>query len=284
MFPLDPRTIERIAAIVVDTGGHYERKGWQLEQLFSAAGWVDPPEYDGSPRVPWVVEQLTERSTDRSAIERFLCRICDPLEYDEGKPAADVFCQIINEKLQPERLAITYISGRPVLGELTDDGGEPMFVQPPNLDQRLRGLIESKTTVDVLVKRAKEADICASSGAHTLAIIGIGSFVEGMLLALLIERDREIRENGFPAGKNGKHVTPQRAGLELLINTARSKNWIQFVAADFMHRVRDYRNFVHPGKELAELPDFDQESVRLCWAPVHVVLNDLEERLTRVGG
>lgn len=283
MFPLDPRTIERIASIVVDTGGHYERKGWQLEQLFSAAGWASPPGYDGSPRVPWVIEQLTERASDRSAIERFLCRICDPLEYDEGQPAADLFRQIINEKLQPERLAVTYVSGRPALGELMDDGGEPMFVQPPNLDQRLRTLIENKTTVDVLVKRAKEADLCAASGAHTLAIIGIGSFVEGMLLALLMERDPEISDKGF-AGKNGKRLPAERAGLELLINTARSKNWIQFVAADFMHRVRDYRNFVHPRKELAELPDFDQESVRLCWAPVHVVLNDLEERLARVTG
>ncbi|MEU6644540.1 hypothetical protein ABZ863_18575 [Saccharomonospora sp. NPDC046836] len=48
------------------------------------------------------------------------------------------------------------------------------------------------------------------------------------------------------------------------------------------HRVRDYRNFVHPRKELAEQPDFDQDSVRLCWAPVHALLNDLEERLEPV--
>lgn len=278
MFPLDPKTVERVASIVVDAGGSYERKGWQLEQLFSAAGWADPPEYDGSPRVPWVIEQLTERASDRSAIERFLCRVCDPLEYDEGKPAAELLCQTINEKLHPERLAITYVSGRPVLGELTDDGDEPMFVQPSDLEQRLRALIHSKATVDVLVKRAKEADICASAGAYTFAIIGIGSFVEGMLLALLTERYEAIREKGF-VGANGKTQRADRAGLELLIDTARSKKWIQFASADFMHKVRDYRNFVHPRKELAEQPDFDRESVRLCWAPVHAVLNDIEERL-----
>lgn len=170
------------------------------------------------------------------------------------------------------------IGGRPVLGELGANGSIPTFSEPPDFEQRLRHLISDSRSVDVLVKRVTETRICEQGGAHTMAIIGIGSVVEGLLLALLLEHDSDLRENGF-VDSRGRRVPPERAGMQLLIDTAHDKDWIQLDATGFMHTVRDFRNFVHPRKELAERPDFDEDSVRLCWAPVHAVLNDLEQRL-----
>jgi hypothetical protein len=115
---------------------------------------------------------------------------------------------------------------------------------------------------------------------HTLAIIGIGSVVEGLLLALLLENDSRLRQNGL-VDKYGKSVKPERAGMELLIDTVHSSGWIQLDAMDFMHTVRDFRNFVHPRKEWSEQPEFDDDSVRLCWAPVHALLNDLDQRMAQ---
>jgi hypothetical protein len=131
---------------------------------------------------------------------------------------------------------------------------------------------------DGLVRRAAEAAICADSGAYTLAVIGIGSFVEGLLHTLLSEKDDEIRANGFKDDKGGR-VRDDRVTLAQLIDTAHRGGWIQLDAADFMHKVRDFRNFIHPRKELVDRPDFDEDSVRLCWAPVQAVLNDVERRL-----
>lgn len=278
MFPLDPKTVQRLARVIVDIDGPYERRGWQLEALLQHAGWQNMPAYDGSARVPWFIEQLESRREDRAAIERLLCRVCDPLEYDDGPATAEDFRQVINEKLQPERLVVTLVGGRPVVGELSHDGRSPTFSEPPDFEQRLRQLIADGQVVDVLMKRVTETRICEQGGAHTMAIIGIGSVVEGLLLALLLERDAELRENGF-VDPRGKLVPPERASMQLLIDTAYAKDWIQLDATGFMHTVRDFRNFVHPRKELAERPDFDGDSVRLCWAPVHAVLNDLEERL-----
>jgi hypothetical protein len=79
-----------------------------------------------------------------------------------------------------------------------------------------------------------ETRIAEQGGAYTLAIIGIGSVVEGLLLALLLENDSQLRQNGF-VDKHGKRVTPERAGMELLIETAHSTGWIQLDAKDFMH-------------------------------------------------
>lgn len=282
MFPLDPKTVERLAELIVDIGGPYERRGWQLEQLLVTSGWPNDVSYDGSPRVPWVVEQLTECRTDEAAIERLLCRVCDPVEYDDGDATAEVFRRAINDKLIPERLVITLISGRPVIGELIagSDGSSLAFSEPPEFEQRMRALLRDSNTADALARRIAETRIAQSGGAHTLALIGIGSIVEGLLLALLIERDEDVRDNGIPLlDKPGRRISAESAPMKLLIDIAHQRGWIQLDARDFMDKVRDFRNFVHPRKEWTEQPDFDEDSVRLCWAPVHAVLNDLEQRL-----
>lgn len=64
----------------------------------------------------------------------------------------------------------------------------------------------------------------------------------------------------------------------VLINTARKLGWIQFDAMKFAQAVREFRNFIHPRFELLKLPAFDAESVGLCWAPLHAMLNDLEQQ------
>ncbi|MFI6028133.1 hypothetical protein [Amycolatopsis magusensis] len=280
MLPLDDSTAERLARVIVDMEGPYERKGYQLEQLLKRAGWADPPEYDGSPRIAWLAENLIDRRDEHGDIERLLCRVCDPVEYDDGMVSADEFRTVVNDKLAVEQLVISYIGGRAVLGELSSAGGKPIFSVPADLDNRLRRLISDSTAVDLLMSRVRETVLCEESGAHTMAIIGIGSFVEGLLYSLLIERDEEIRAKGF-LGRDGKYQRPDRASLALLIDVAHEKEWIQLDAKDFMQNVRHFRNFVHPRAELAQQPRFDRDSVTLCWAPVHNLLNDIEERIGR---
>lgn len=44
-------------------------------------------------------------------MERFLCRLRDPLEYEEGMPAAEWFQHEINDRLEYEGFAISYPGG-----------------------------------------------------------------------------------------------------------------------------------------------------------------------------
>jgi hypothetical protein len=278
MMPLDDRTAERVARVIVDIDGPYERPSWELERLLAAAGWSDPPTYDQiASRVRWLTEQLIERKNDHADVERLLCRVCDPLEYDDGKESAEEFRTVLNAVLQAEGLVVSSIGGRPVLGRLSSTGS-PIFAAPEDLDRRLRAMIDDAHAVALLMRRVQETLICERNGAHTMAIIGIGSIAEGLLYSLLTERDADINQNGFPL-KNGKRLKPEQAGLALMIDIAYEKGWIQMDARDFMHNVRQYRNFVHPRLELEKQPQFDQDSVNLCWAPVRALLNDLEEHI-----
>ncbi|PRW65235.1 hypothetical protein [Actinopolyspora mortivallis] len=281
-LPLDDRTAERVAEVIADLGGPYERKGYQLEKLLRHAGWSNPPEYDGSPRIDWLTEQLIDRKENRAEIERLLCRVCDPLEYEDGQSSAEEFRAALNARLAPEQLVVSHVGGRPVLGTLDSGGEKTVYSVPEDLDRRLRRLIRNEEAVDLLMNRVHETRLCQDSGAHTMAIIGIGSFVEGLLYSLFNERDEKIQQHGFQ-GNKGKNTQLGRAGLDLMLNTAYEKEWIQLDAKDFMHNVRHYRNFVHPRAELEKQPRFDGDSVTLCWGPVQAILNDLEEHLEPVG-
>jgi hypothetical protein len=273
---LDPKTLIRVATVICDIDGPSERHVYELEQLLRDAGWSNPPEYDGPSRVRWLTEALADRAKDHGDIARLLCRVCDPLEYDGGMPIAEAFRAELNRILEAERLAVSYVGGRPVLGELTDDPDQPMFSAPEGLENRLSALLTDPRMVMLLVDRAEQSRGAQASGAYLLALFGIGSFVEGLLLSVLMERYPELNSTGF-RGRDGRKISANRAGLELLIDTAHDKRLIQFDAKSFMDPVRNFRNFIHPRQQLEH--DFlpDEDTVALCWGPVHAVLNDLEE-------
>ncbi|MFI5500975.1 hypothetical protein ACIA5E_18100 [Nocardia asteroides] len=278
MSALDPKTIERLARIIVDPDGPYSRSGRELEQLLVHAGWSNPPEYDSTPRIAWLIEQLDERADTDGDLERLLCRVCDPLEYDTGAEAACGFKDAINSVLVAEGLTVAETGGRPVIAELGSGGTGPITAEPHDLDARIRRLVGDQRTAETLIKRAGEARICQRHGAYTMAVIAIGSFVEGMLLTLLTERDERCRNKQF-VNEHGKWGTKPQPNLASLIDTAHACGWIQLDAKRFMHTVRNFRNYIHPGLELADNPEFDDDSVGLCWAPLQAMLNDLEHEL-----
>lgn len=282
MQPLDDRTAERIADIVVDIGGPYERKSYELEPLLRRAGWVPAPEYDGSPRVRWLAEQLVEHRDDPARIERFLCRVCDPREYDDGKEVADDFRAALNGILEAEGLVISAVGGRPVLGELGSDGAAH-YSEPEGLEERLRRLVLDEVAAEMLVNRLSEARLCMRSGAHTMTVIGLGSLVEGLLHAVLTERDEKVQQHGF-INQQGKKLAADRVGLAVLLDTAREHGWIQFDAHRFLGPVKEFRNFIHPRQEVASHARLDHDTVMMCWGPIGALFNDVEERLATTGG
>lgn len=278
MFSLDPLTITRVAQLVCDIDGPYERSGAETERFLQRVRWPDLPGYDGSPRVPWLIDVLSAHADDSAAIDRLLCRICDPLEYDAGLTAAEPVADELNRILAPEQLAVSYVSGRPVLGHVGQDDEALQYGQPPDLAARLQRLIADTKVVSVLMDRAEEASICQRGGAFALAIIGLGSFVEGLLHVVITERDEDVQNNGI-TGSSGRKIRADRAGLSLLLDHAHRRHWIQTDAKDFMEKVREYRNFVHPRHQIEYGLAPDLDTVRMCWAPVHALLNDLESAL-----
>lgn len=216
MHRLDPRTLHRVAEAVCDLGGPYERRGWQLERLLRDAGWNDPPEYDGSFRVLWLAEALEARADHAEDIARVLRRTCDPLEHDGSTAVAEEFRATLNLVLEPEGMTISLVGGRPVAGKIGAPGELPVYGLPDDLSERLHHLLDEPGLAALLVNRAEQSLAAQSAGAHLLAVIGIGSFVEGVLLGVLLHRDPNVELFDH----RGKRVNADRAGLASLLDAA----------------------------------------------------------------
>jgi hypothetical protein len=59
---LDVLTLERVARLICDIGGPYEKTGMEIENFLRRARWPEPAPYDGSSRIPWLIETLTASS------------------------------------------------------------------------------------------------------------------------------------------------------------------------------------------------------------------------------
>ncbi|MGI5268881.1 hypothetical protein ACQEUU_07015 [Nonomuraea sp. CA-218870] len=267
---LDPKTIERIARIICDIDGPFERRGWQLEALLHNAGWNDPPIYDATSRITWLTEAI--KNADHASVERLVCRVCHPLEYDDDSiESAELVRQEINQVLALQGLTVSYVAGQPVMAQL--DSAGVVYTAPEELEPRLRAIIHDSAAVEWLLERAEETRLCEANGAYVFALIGMGSFVEYLLLTFLREWDPEIKEKGF-TDASGKRTT--RVSLDHLIRTAHAKGYIQLDRRDFMDKVRDYRNFVHLRHQTEKDLRPDRHTIMMCWGPIRAVLTDLE--------
>lgn len=273
MCALDTMTLQRIADLIVDIDGPFERRGYELAQLLQRAGWPAEAEYDGSARIQWLTEAMTDSRIDQAAISRLICRVCDPLEYQDGAASAEAVRTEVNRILAAERLTVSVAAGRPVLAAPSSDGGPTNFALPDDLEARLRPLVSGEAVLTQLMQRIQETRICERHGAYVFALVGIGSFTEGLLHDVALRRDPSLSK-GFL--ENGKRVPADRVSFATLVNFAQQRGWIQTDAHDFMKIVRDYRNFVHLRHQQERGIEPDADTVMMCWGPVLAILNDLE--------
>lgn len=267
---LDLRTVDRLAELVCDLGGPYQRSGRQLARLLEAAGWH--VEYDGSARVPWLAETIRHHNDDPEAIDSLLRRVIDPREYDEGMPAAAAFVEPLNALLIADGLEVGHANRHTFVRRLDDSGDAAVLDQvaaqlaSSELRATVRSLVNDPAMADILNARLDEVEACRNVGAYLLAVIGTGSFIEGLLHDVLRLRDPATRKQ-------------DKTTLDYLLERAYARGWIQHDALRFGGVVREYRNLVHPREQLENGVMPDGDTVLMCWQPVLAVINDLQRLL-----
>jgi hypothetical protein len=107
---------------------------------------------------------------------------------------------------------------------------------------------------DILTRRWNECAKCVKADAHLAAIVMMG----GLLEALFVARANKMPDKipltsaaNAPKDKvTGKTINYQDWMLDSYIKVGFELNWITESAKDVADKLKEYRNFIHPAKEL----------------------------------
>jgi hypothetical protein len=260
---LDDNVLERLASLVCgDDSTPYYRSSYQLTKFFDAAGWRRVGEVE-PPRRGWVLARLKERRRDSNSLRRLILRLADPREYlDEDDVRIQVLREL-NDILALEGYQVIYTGGRPYLITQTPTLKRPTMQTPLELTASLTDIVSDNAFGQQLRARLDEAHTCWISGAHTAAIIMLGSLLEGVLYDVAL---RQHTEGPKPDDR-----------LENLINLAKDKGWFAQDVVDYAHVLRNHRNLVHPKKQLTQGYAPAGDTVCIAWNVVVAAMNDLAQ-------
>jgi hypothetical protein len=130
-------------------------------------------------------------------------------------------------------------------------------------------LISDPKMQTILTKRWQECGICVRSGAPLAATVMMGGLLEGLLLAKINQLDSKAPVFSAAATpkdpKTGKALQLKEWGLKNYIDVAHELGWITKTTKDIGEIVRDYRNYIHPQKELSHGITLQPGDAHMLW-------------------
>jgi len=140
-------------------------------------------------------------------------------------------------------------------------------------------LISDAKMQAILGKRWQECVTCVNYGAPLAATVMMGGILEGLLLA----RINQLSDQGpvfkaLSAPKDRKTGSPLKLsewGLKNYIDVAHELGWISRTTKDVGEVVRDYRNYIHPQKELSHGITLSVDDARMLWEIAKSIVRQL---------
>jgi hypothetical protein len=131
----------------------------------------------------------------------------------------------------------------------------------------------------ILLERWAEVEGCISVGAHMAAIVMMGGFLETMILAR-ITRDMKgaFSANAAPTNTQTKKPLPiSEWSLDPMIKVAHELKWITRSAQEVSHVLKDFRNYIHPNKQLRHKMRITADDTILFWSVCKSITNQILE-------
>jgi hypothetical protein len=127
----------------------------------------------------------------------------------------------------------------------------PSAAPPP---PKFELLISDSKMLGILKRRWKETLACQRVGADLAATVMLGGLLEALFLARinrLTSLAPALTATAAPKDKAGKSRLLKEWGLKDYLDVAKELGWIRQSAKDVGQVLRDYRNYIHPEKELS---------------------------------
>ena len=130
-------------------------------------------------------------------------------------------------------------------------------------------LIPDPKMQGVLERRWNECVLCLLAPAPMAATVMMGGLLEGLLLARINKETNQqpiFTAGGAPKdGKTGKTLPLKDWTLRNFIDVVHELGWISESAKDVSVVLRDYRNYIHPQKELSHGIMLKSDDATVLW-------------------
>jgi len=131
------------------------------------------------------------------------------------------------------------------------------------IDISTLGLDES--IVPIINSRINEIKICLDNNAPLSSIFLIGSTLEGILLGVASQYPGKYgRANSAPKYKSGKIKNFDNWTLNDFINVSYEIGFLEKDVKQFSHYLRDFRNYIHPHKQLDDDFNPNNHTALIC--------------------
>jgi hypothetical protein len=139
-------------------------------------------------------------------------------------------------------------------------------------------LVGDPAMQEVLARRWTECVTCLSAGAPLAATVMMGGLLEGLLLAKvnsLSDKTRVFTATNALKDRSGQPLPLSQWTLKDYIDVAHELRWISRSARDVGAVLRDYRNYVHPQKELSHGIRLSAQDASLWWEVSKLIAREL---------
>lgn len=139
-------------------------------------------------------------------------------------------------------------------------------------------LVADPAMQGVLARRWTECVTCLSVGAPLAATVMMGGLLEGLLLAKvnsLSDKTQVFTATNAPKDRSGQPLLLSQWTLKDYIGVAHELRWISRSARDVGAVLRDYRNYVHPQKELSHGIIVSAQDAALWWEVSKLIAREL---------
>lgn len=126
---------------------------------------------------------------------------------------------------------------------------------------------------DILLRDLKECVIAIATVQTKNATIMAGSIIEALLYAKLTEKS--ITSYVVPTRSGTANKALKDMALADLLFVAEQEKLVTPNSIHLSHYVRDYRNFIHPAKEIRSTDNISQENVLIMWSILKRLINEL---------
>ena len=127
---------------------------------------------------------------------------------------------------------------------------------------------------EILRLRWSEVERCLRAEAYLAAIIMMGSLLEGVLFFLFRENSKAARQCSCAPKRDSKVKDFAEWKLGEMIDAAREMEWIGHGITTLSQSVRDFRNSVHPAKQLKNSENPERFIAEISWQIVQRAIRD----------